>query len=261
MTRVALCIGINYQGTEDELGGCLNDAADWKAALEERGFVARTLLEADATRQRMLSAIEATLHEASNDLCVITYSGHGTFMADDDGDEPDGRDEVWCPVDCSAGAYVTDDEIYDLLNRSPQTSAVVITDSCFNGTITKAAYRALRTSQARSPRFLSPTKIFPPEVALAALQSKAHPSTIAKPDLALGLSAARDDEYSWDASFDDRPNGAFSYYAIRALRQLPEGADYRAWLRMIWENLPSADFPQTPTIVGTFRQQHRAVFT
>ncbi len=39
MNQRALCVGINdYPGTDSDLAGCANDAADWAAALRKRGF-------------------------------------------------------------------------------------------------------------------------------------------------------------------------------------------------------------------------------
>ena len=65
---------------------------------------------------------------------------------------------------------------------------------------------------------------------------------------ALLLSACRDAEYSYDATFSGRPNGAFTYVALTALADLPPGATYRDWLRAIRAQLPSQNYPQTPAL-------------
>ena len=50
MAKRALCIGINdYPGTDSDLAGCLNDACDWTAILEQRGFSVQKLLDQQAT--------------------------------------------------------------------------------------------------------------------------------------------------------------------------------------------------------------------
>jgi len=45
----ALCVGINKYGSGSDLAGCVNDANDVQAALEQRGFDVISLLDADAT--------------------------------------------------------------------------------------------------------------------------------------------------------------------------------------------------------------------
>ncbi|MFD1691434.1 caspase family protein [Azotobacter chroococcum] len=99
MAKNALCIGINdYPGTDSDLSGCVNDAHDWAAVLQGYGFNVSTLIDEQATREAMLGAIGNLIGSAqSGDTVVLTYSGHGTWLEDTDGDEPDARDEALCP--------------------------------------------------------------------------------------------------------------------------------------------------------------------
>ncbi|MFD0581584.1 caspase family protein [Dactylosporangium darangshiense] len=78
---------------------------------------------------------------------------------------------------------------------------------------------------------------------------------------ALLLSGCRDDEYSYDATFDGRPNGAFTYVALTALASLPDNATYRDWLHAIRDRLPSQDYPQTPALQATRTQQSWPILT
>ena len=65
MAKKALCIGINdYPGTQNDLSGCVNDANDWTAVLSGRGFDITNLLDAQATKAKMVSAIRALVDEA-----------------------------------------------------------------------------------------------------------------------------------------------------------------------------------------------------
>src|SRR6185369_9325866 len=92
MAKSALCIGINdYPGTGMDLQGCVNDAADWAEALGARGFSVTRLVDAQATKAAMAAAFARVIGAAeSGDTVVITYSGHGTYVPDLDGDELDG---------------------------------------------------------------------------------------------------------------------------------------------------------------------------
>ncbi|MCG6536451.1 MAG: hypothetical protein L7F78_17525, partial [Syntrophales bacterium LBB04] len=51
---------------------------------------------------------------------------------------------------------------------------------------------------------------------------------------------------SYDAYFEGRPNGAFSFVALRALESLPPNATYSDWFKKIRGMLPSRQYPQTP---------------
>src|SRR5688572_8058072 len=132
MVLRALCIGINdYPGTGSDLAGCVNDARDWTKALRARGFTVATLLDRKATGRGMREAIAATLARARRgDLVVIQFSGHGSFVPDADGDEPDGRDECLCPYDVRARGPITDDELFQLYSdREPGVKLVILSDS------------------------------------------------------------------------------------------------------------------------------------
>jgi hypothetical protein len=59
------------------------------------------------------------------------------------------------------------------------------------------------------------------------------------------------DHYSYDANFNNRPNGAFTYYALRSLKTLPAKATYRDWHAAIRRSLPSTNYPQKPQLVAT----------
>ena len=143
MARIALCIGINnYPGTHMDLMGCVNDARDWSDELASRAFTVTTLLDAQATKAAMVDAFKAVIRRgASGDMVVITYSGHGTYVPDLNGDEVDGLDEGLCPYDLQTGGQaLLDDEIHELFDaRKPGVRLVLISDSCHSGTVTRTA--------------------------------------------------------------------------------------------------------------------------
>ncbi len=58
------------------------------------------LLDDQATKAAMVKAMSDLIGKASKgDSLVITFSGHGTYQPDEDGDEADGLDEALCPYD------------------------------------------------------------------------------------------------------------------------------------------------------------------
>jgi hypothetical protein len=259
MDKRALCIGINdYPGTGSDLAGCVNDANDWAEALAGRGFEVAVMLDAAATREAMLDDMGKLVSAAdSGDVVVITYSGHGTWVPDTDGDEKDLRDEALCPHDLRAAGAITDDALFELFSaRKRGVRAVLVSDSCHSGTLQRLA-PPIGDNPVRV-RFLAPEVFLPADQRALAERASVAERAGRPRRSALVLAGCRDTEYSYDASFGDRPNGAFSYVALQALRQLPAGATYRDWVTKIREQLPSADYPQTPQLDGTSSQRRWA---
>jgi hypothetical protein len=248
--KLALCVGINdYPGTENDLAGCCNDAEDWASALTTRGFDIRRLLDSAASGAAIRAGIRDLLTRATaGDTVVITYSGHGTWVPDTDGDEPDHRDEALCPHDIAENGPLLDDELHDLFaEAAPDVRTILISDSCHSGTLTRLNH-PIGDHPGRA-RFLSPSVFRPTSPPRASHRPTTLRST------ALLLSGCRDTEYSYDATFDGRPNGAFTYVALTALATLPTDATYRDWLHAIRDRLPSQDYPQTPALQATKTQQ------
>lgn len=261
MSKTALCIGINnYPGTGSDLSGCVNDANDWSAALTQRGFTVKKLLDAKATGANMRTGIGQLVSSAvSGDLVVIQYSGHGSYVPDTDGDEPDGVDEVLCPHDIDSRGPLTDDELFDLFSaRKPGVKVVMISDSCHSGSVTKFApidtpptIRG-RAAIRRKVKFLPP-QAFLGRRELAMLGAKRSYRRASPPGryASLLMAGCQDTEYSYDAYFNNRPNGAFTFVALRALKNLPATATYSRWQQLIRRSLPSQQYPQAPNLFGS----------
>ncbi len=269
MALKALCIGINdYPGTGSDLHGCVNDANDWAGELRRRGFDVGLLLDKAATGAEMRKRIGGLIAgAASGDTVVVQFSGHGSFVPDRDGDEPDGTDECLCPSDLHRG-YITDDELFELfLAKATGVDVVMISDSCHSGTIAKFAPVTTppavpgRPKGERRVRFLPPASFLTPR-ALEPLGARHAVRKASAPGrhAALTLAGCRDAEFSYDAFFRGRANGAFTYVALEALKALPAGATYRQWYDAIRRRLPSSEYPQTPNLYGSRASKDRPIF-
>ncbi len=253
MTNKALCIGINdYPGTSNDLSGCVNDANDWADELSRRGFSVMRLIDGEATRAAMVSAIGRLIDEAvKGDSLVITYSGHGTWVEDSSGDEPDNRDEALCPHDLAANGPLLDDDLHLLfMRRAGGVRIVLISDSCHSGSVTRGREEDLDPGLAK-------VRFMPPEAWMAKdklpasqLSSIAPRGGFTRLGGDLLLAGCQDTEYSWDTSFHGRANGAFTYYALKTLREA-KPTTYEAWFKAIRSFLPSASLPQSPQIFGS----------
>ncbi len=267
--RYALCIGINdYPGSGSDLNGCVNDANDWAAELKARGFAVTMLLNGKATTAGITAGIKATIAKAvSGDLVTITYSGHGSFVPDTDGDESDGNDECLVPHDYRKG-LLTDDTLFTLYSaRAHGVKLLVISDSCHSGTVAKFAPITTpptvpgKGAPQRRVRFMPPATFLKGRP-LARLGSMHNFRRSSAPGRYAGLliSGCQDTEYSYDAWFNGRPNGAFTFVALRELRKLKKGATYRQWFDAMRAALPTQQYPQSPNLYGTRNMKKWKVF-
>ena len=261
--KTALCIGINdYPGTGSDLRGCVNDARDWHAELERRGFQSTLMLDKKATRQGMAGEMQRLIGDAKyGDVLVITYSGHGTWVPDADGDEPDRRDEALVPWDIREAGPLLDDDLFEVFSeRERGVRLVMISDSCHSGTVARFAPHPLDGQRGRT-RFLAPASFLSQAAQAAAERVAGSISRSKSRSTALLLAGCRDTEYSYDAEFNNKPNGAYTYVALQALKNLPANATYRDWHKAICLQLPSPTYPQSPGLAGTSAQKKWPVLT
>ena len=268
--KLALCIGINdYPGTGSDLSGCVNDANDWAAVLKQNGFTVAKLLNSAATKKAILTSMKGMVSTvAKGDSIVIQYSGHGTYIPDQDGDEPDGTDECLCPYDLRSKGPITDDELFDVFSAKPYGVRIIMfSDSCHSGTVTRFAPittpPTIKGGKApqRKVRFLPPAN-FLSQRQLNKLGTARTIRSASPPGRygSLLLSGCQDVEYSYDAYFQNRPNGAFTYVALDTLKSLKKGSSYHDWYRAIRKVLPSQQYPQSPNIYGSRTMKKWKVF-
>ena len=262
MSKKALCIGINdYPGTANDLSGCVNDANDWSIELAKHGFAVTKMLDGQATRAAMATAFGALISAArAGDTLLITYSGHGTWVPDSSSDEPDGRDEALCPYDIGTAGPLLDDEIRTLFRSiGAGVRILLISDSCHSGSVTRGREDDLDVGGARA-RYM-PLDAWMPK-------NELPPTGAATPRVVSGmrrtggdllLAGCKDTEYSFDTSFQGRPNGAFTYYALKTLRER-KPANYDAWFNAIRDYLPTTRLPQSPQILGTRTARRFKIF-
>lgn len=155
---ISLHLGLNavdahvYKGWSGPLRGCENDARAMQVIADARGFSSRLLLGTDATRANLLAAMaRAAADLAADDLLLLTYSGHGASLHDRGGDEPDQRDEVWCLHD---GPLVDDEIHHQLCKFAAGVRVLVVSDSCFSGSVTRDDRTTPTTAPVRRPAAL-----------------------------------------------------------------------------------------------------------
>lgn len=125
----------------------MRDAQAWEAVLRELRLEVTTLLDSNATRQRVLDALAALVTSARpGEAVVFQYSGHGTQAADLNGDESDRYDEALVPIDYQSGALLLDDDLADIYRQLPDGAVLTLFMDCC-----PARTAGLRRSTAAPP--------------------------------------------------------------------------------------------------------------
>jgi metacaspase-1 len=277
MARRALCVGINEFKSlpmSSWLNGCVNDANDISKTLKKLGFTARSttvLHDREATKRKVMAALSDMVQQAkSGDHLVFTFSSHGTQVpsAPGDPDEPDGLDEAFACYDIKSSGdgwdrktVIVDNELRDLFAQVPEGVLLeVLLDTCHSGSglrdLDEIQQDALR---GRRPRYLPPPthKGLNRARDIRAAQPRAvERSSLVELTKARGVAsrpvlfaACRPEQTAADATFDNRPNGAFTYLFLKALTE--DGSRTRSQLAAtVTKGLKSGDFEQRSTLEG-----------
>jgi hypothetical protein len=244
--KKAICVGINnYPGTSNDLQGCVNDANDWFALLSGFGFDTSLMLDSQATRQNVKDALSGLVASAGEgDVIVFTYSGHGTQVIDFNSDEGDVYDEAIYVYD----GTILDDALRVIINKiNPKATLVVISDSCFSGSVTRFI------PENAKPRFMPVENI---SIGRLVRQRFLLPEA-SMPELL--ISGCSDSEYSYDAEINGRYNGAMSAMALSVIKQNPK-ATYSEFYASLRKLLPLPEYPQTPQLEGSDVHKNTLLF-
>ena len=230
-TRRALLIGINAYLAVPSLNGAVNDVEMIHDILTTRfGFPPEEIevvTDRDATREGVLAAIRRLADRSGpDDVVYLHYSGHGSQLPDNNGDEADGQDETLVTHDGRTGdvADITDDELAELIASIRGRSVVVTLDSCHAGTATRAA-NAVRA------------RTMPPDTRMELYTRLATRAIVPMQPQHLLLAGAADSEQALDGPVDGRSHGLFSYALARSLASAGAEATPRAVFRGVGREL------------------------
>lgn len=155
MYKRAFLVGINYLGTENQLGGCINDVFDMKEILvkyynyDEKNILIMTdLTEYKPTKENIIKGFRWLLSKNTEDqfeksydifspeekvIYFFQFSGHGSQVYDKNNDEKDHMDETIYTLD---GKMIEDDEMrINLVNNINENCKLYsVIDACHSGT-------------------------------------------------------------------------------------------------------------------------------
>jgi len=279
--KKALLVGINYIGSSCELGGCINDVRNEKDMLIEKfGFSEDNILmltedqdddsklpNAQTIRDGFAWLLDGA---AEGDFLFFAYSGHGSQLPNKDGTEPDGKNEILCPLDLQDDWYansISDDYLNDVFfDQLPEgVRCLIMYDCCHSGSMTDLGVtREFGPPPAEEleikHRFLDPPEEIMAEIT-AAKEAAACSRSIGPGDRDPGakmlwtISGCQDHQTSADATIGGQRQGAMTW----ALREsLEEGGQAGSWTYR-YENLVNTmrrklgqrGFSQVPALCST----------
>jgi hypothetical protein len=214
----AFLVGINaYPG--QPLNGCVNDVNDMADFLVKNcGFQPsdiRLLVDSRATTDNIKERLSwLTSGAAKGDRLLFHYSGHGALFPerDNNGDIVAVHDCI-CPVDFdwTREHALFDDDLRAIIDVVPtDTEFIYVSDSCNSGDLT-------RVMRQYRPKYFQP----PADIAwrLRTARSLGTAQSEIPHDRCGLISGCKSDQESADAVFNNRPNGALTYYLLNTLKQ------------------------------------------
>ena len=209
-----------------------------------------TLLDSpeQTTRDAILRAFRERLIDGAgpDDVIYFHYSGHGSEMLDQNGDELDGLDECLVPSDYlsrdDASGNLRDDDLAALLAELAATGARNVTlsfDCCFSGTATRAGRTLLRGRAWSGP-------------APAGTRGGEDPEAgFVQPKEFVVLSATSQGQTAGGTTDSEgRSMGLFTHSLIRACGELGSEATYRDLYERIAGLMARETRTQTPQLEG-----------
>ena len=133
----------------NNLGGIDKDVAMMRDIARRLGFrdtQIRTLMDDQATLGNIQRAMDEWLIQGvgPGERALFYFSGHGAFVPDLNGDEPDGRDEALIPHDARVARglenVLVDDDLGARLGRIRSDRVLVLLDACHSGSATRDAF-------------------------------------------------------------------------------------------------------------------------
>lgn len=234
--KKALLIGINYTGTSNELFGCINDAINVKERITNQGFTDITVLTdlttKKPTRNNILEEFKNLLiNSKEGDLLFLSYSGHGSYALDKNGDEKTGYDQLIFPSDSKV---ILDDELKTIIQRhlNPGATLFAMFDSCFSGSVLDLRYQYMDSLNYN--KFTENNK---------QLETKGR---------VFMISGCSDYQTSTDAFINNKATGAMTWSLLEALNKLPK-CSWRELVIKMRDLLQTSQYDQIPQFsCGTF---------
>jgi hypothetical protein len=267
----ALLVGINYPNTKHKLRGCINDVSLTSEMLTRKfNFQPkhkRMLTDASATTKNILERLEWLVDGAQpGDVLYFHYSGHGSQMVDtryDDDVEPDGLDEIICPIDLNwRDKVIKDDDFKRIFNKVPAgVNLTVMLDCCHSGSgiDSFSDYQPMgRASREFAPDSPNRSRLLemPADIANRSLGLDLSPrprgvqSGNVKKSSGLLISGCQSHQTSADAFIHNKYIGAATYFLLDSLKKNNYNIGYKELVERMNAKLAKYRYAQRPELNG-----------
>lgn len=275
--KFALLIGVNkysYQkypnkvrdlnGTNNDVGlmkNLLVDIYGFKYVADSETSPIKILLNEQATQKGIRDAFRSQIIEnakkyketakvdASNGATVVFYySGHGSKLEDDNGDESDGIDETIMPHDTSIDRKnnkdIRDDEFDAFFTelKNYTTNITFIFDSCHSGTVTRGGNNK---SVERDLDIKTNSRGGDAKVADGMTRGESYVAVSGS----LPQQESQEDKFVDPDTKIEQWNGALTYSMVHLLRQNPD-ITYREMIKAVQNKVTAMQKNQTPQVEG-----------
>ena len=258
MKKRALLVAINYVGTSNVLKGCINDSNNMKAFLSARGFTEiNQVLEKDAIIDGIKAGFEWLVADTQpGDVIVFHYSGHGSQLPSSN--EPDGFEEIICPIDLNwLDKVISDETLRTVFNKVPNgVNTTVILDCCHSGTMLNQT-ESLTTKELDAPTASKKVKgaryMKPPAKIAKKLADRELVNWQASKDVnatALLIAGCKANQTSADAIVDGVPQGAATAALLKSANADPS-ISYKNLVSQITDFMTANKFTQIPELDGS----------
>ncbi|TPX34015.1 hypothetical protein SmJEL517_g03260 [Synchytrium microbalum] len=246
----ALLIGINYFDQKVELKGCVNDVKN------VHKFITTRLGYSDAPEDMMLLTDDQKDRKKlptfanivagmkwlvdgaqAGDHLYLHYSGHGSQIPSEKGDEEDGMDDTLVPSDyLSAGQIVDDDINLILVHNLPKGVHFFCTfDCCHSGTMLDLPYTYDKHGRLVEQKY---SEVF---FKLDGVSRSSKADVIC-------LSGCLDDQVSADTAIGGQYSGALSYALLKVLGEASRMPTYEELVKSVRDILKRKGYKQLPQI-------------
>lgn len=229
--NTALLLGINYNGTNYQLNGCINDAESIKNRCNMVGFKNTVLLTDNTsvkpTKENIINELKNLLNNSSaGDLLVFSFSGHGSYTLDTNGDEMDARDEMIVSIDFKP---ILDDEIRNIIqnNLKKDVTLFALFDSCHSGTVLDLKYQYYDSSNYD--------------------EFTMNENVIETTGDVIMISGCADSQTSMDSYLNKKWQGAMTWSFLESLNEL-ENPTWRELIKKMRDKLKDKNYEQIPQL-------------
>lgn len=262
MNKRAFIVGCNYPNTPNELHGCVNDANAMEAVLRDHYSFTQIhkILDNNATTANIKAGLNWLVSGAQpGDVLVFHYSGHGSQIP---GNEPDGLDEIICPVDLDwQTKMITDNDLREIFDRVPNgVNVTVILDSCHSGTMLDQAqqFQPLGPGVPRTEAAEKGSRYMPPPANIASLMEGRIVKHRVLHEMrgrdvnvtALLISGCQSTQTSADAYVAGNYHGAATYALCDALKRSNYDIDYKTLVTHMDQFMAVNGYTQRPELDG-----------